>query len=115
MRPESAKYLQDVLTAIDKVFEFTAGCDAGRYRAEEMLQSAVERQLEIVGEALAQLARRDPETAQRISEHARIVAFRNVLIHGYANVDPRVVWDIVTTKLATLRREVSALLDEVES
>lgn len=53
MRPESAKYLQDVLTAIDKVIEFTAGCDAQRYRAEEMLQSAVERQLEIVGEALA--------------------------------------------------------------
>jgi uncharacterized protein with HEPN domain len=107
--------VQDVLTAIDKVAAFTAGCDAWRYRADEMLQSAVERPLEVVGEALAQLARRDPETAGRISERARIVAFRTVLVHGYASVDPRIVWDIVTAKLATLRREAAGLLEEMET
>lgn len=45
-----------------------------------------------------------------ISEFRRIIAFRNILIHGYADVDDRLVWDIVETKVAPLREEVAALL-----
>lgn len=77
-----------------------------------MLRSAVERQFEIVGEALAHLSRLDPDIAARISEHRRIIAFRNILIHGYADVDDRLVWDIVETKLPVLRREIESLLQE---
>ncbi|HKV27374.1 MAG TPA: HepT-like ribonuclease domain-containing protein [Candidatus Acidoferrales bacterium] len=47
---------------------------------------------------------------QRISEHRRIIAFRNILIHGYAEVDDRLVWDIIEAKLPILRRETEALL-----
>ena len=50
--------------------------------------------------------------AGRISHHERIMAFRNVLIHGYAVVDDRLVWDVVVTNLPTLSREVDALLAE---
>ena len=50
--------------------------------------------------------------AERISEHSRVIAFRNILIHGYADVDHRLVWDIVQTKLPVLRDEVEALLKE---
>jgi len=77
-----------------------------------MLRSAVERQFEIIGEALAQLVRLDEALASRISEYRRIIAFRNILIHGYAEVDHRIVWDIVESKLPRLRREVAALLEE---
>lgn len=45
-----------------------------------------------------------------LSEHRRIIALRNILIHGYAEVDDRLVWDVVETKLPVLRREVEALL-----
>jgi uncharacterized protein with HEPN domain len=48
--------------------------------------------------------------ASRIGEHARIIAFRNILIHGYAEIDDRLVWDIVENKLPVLRREVDELL-----
>lgn len=75
-----------------------------------MLRSAVERQLQIVGEALAQLFKSDPATAVRISEHAKVIAFRNILVHGYANIDDRVVWSVLDTKLPELVREVEALL-----
>lgn len=46
------------------------------------------------------------------SEHRRIIAFRNILIHGYAEVDDRLVWDVVMTKLPILRREIESLLQE---
>ncbi len=91
MRRESAKYLYDIRVAVEKIAEFTDGCDFERYAADEMLKSAVERQFEIAGEALAQVARRDPDVAARMSEHARIIAFRNILIHGHAEVDSRIV------------------------
>ena len=114
MRPESAKYLYDIREALDAIIEFTTGCDFERYASDNLRRSAVERKFEIVGEAFAQLARCDPATAGRASEHARIIAFRNILIHGYADVDSRIVWDIVTTKVPTLRNEVVALLAEAE-
>ena len=76
-----------------------------------MLRSAVERQFEIIGEALRRLSKEDTASAARVSEHQRIIAFRNILIHSYAEVDDLVVWDILQTKLPSLRREVEALLE----
>ena len=72
--------------------------------------SATERQFEIIGEALRRLSKDDPACAAQIHEHQRIIAFRNILIHGYADVDDRVVWDVLQTKLPTLLREVEGLL-----
>ena len=77
-----------------------------------MLRSAAERQFEIVGEGVNQLSRIDPDTASRITEFQRIISFRNILIHGYANVDDRVVWGMIEGKLSTLKEDVSALLAE---
>lgn len=62
MQPESQKYLWDALTAADQIAEFVAGKDLFAYRTDTLLRSAVERQMEIIGEAFAQMARRDPET-----------------------------------------------------
>ena len=77
-----------------------------------MLRSAVERQFEIIGEALTKLAKADQETAALISEHRRIIAFRNILIHGYAQIDDRLVWGVVESKLPTLSQEMKKLLEE---
>ncbi len=74
-----------------------------------MLRSAVERQLEIIGEALAQLIRRFPETAAHITRHAEIISFRNILIHGYSFVNDAVVWSIIQTDLPILKNEVAAV------
>jgi uncharacterized protein with HEPN domain len=51
----------------------------------------VERQFEIVGEALSQLAKLDPALAKRIADYQKIISFRNILIHGYADVDDELV------------------------
>uniref|UniRef100_A0A7C2WRT3 DUF86 domain-containing protein n=1 Tax=Thermorudis sp. TaxID=1969470 RepID=A0A7C2WRT3_9BACT len=96
--------------AAELIASFTAGKTFADYE-QGALCSAVERQFEIIGEALARLARLDETHASRISEYRRIIAFRNILIHGYADVDHLIVWDIIESKLPTLRREVTTLLE----
>lgn len=76
------------------------------------MRSAVERQFEILGEVLNQLSRLDPDMAENIPELPRIVAFRNILIHGYASVDDRLVWGVVESRLEPLLDVISALLSE---
>jgi uncharacterized protein with HEPN domain len=75
-----------------------------------VLRSAVERQFEIVGEALSQLARLDKSMAERIPEHRAVIAFRTLLIHGYAVIDRARVWRIVQDDLPRLRAALNELL-----
>lgn len=110
MELRSAAYLHDIRQAAERIAGFIQGKSFGDYTGDILLRSAVERQLEIAGEALSQLAKSDSAIAGRISEHWRVIALRNILIHGYAKVDDRVIWSIVERKLPTLRREVTELL-----
>lgn len=112
MRLESKKYLFDILQAARKLEQFSQDKAFPDYEADALLRSAVERQFEIIGEALRRLAKDDPETAGRIAEHQRIISFRNILIHGYAEIDDRLVWDILRGKLPKLLEQVQSLLDE---
>jgi len=112
MRPEARKYLYDIQQAAMRVADFTGGKRFEDYHDNAMLRAAVERQFEIIGEAVAQLVKLDEKLAARLSGHRRIIAFRNILIHGYTDVDERLVWDVVETKLPVLRHEVAMLLTE---
>ena len=112
MKPEAHKYLYDIRRAVSLLTDFTADKAYADYERDAMLRAAVERQFEVIGEATARLARLDPELAARIGDYRRIVSFRNILIHGYADVDDGLVWDVVETKLPILRRDVETLLGE---
>lgn len=111
---EVRKYLFDVAQACALLIEFTNGKTFADYAASPLLRSAVERQFEVIGEALNQALRLEPGLSGRVSDTHRIIAFRNRLIHGYASVSDQVVWGVLEANLATLRREVQALLDELE-
>ena len=110
MRPESRKYVWDALQAADRIARFTAGKSLEAYQGDDLLRSAVERQFEIIGEALSQFRGVDPDAATAIPDLARIVAFRNILIHGYASVDDRLVWGVVEGNLPLLRSALDDLL-----
>ena len=110
MRPESAAFLWDVRGAADSIASFIAGLDQDVYLADALRRSAVERQLEIIGEALNSLHWVDPGTAPEIPDLPRIVGLRNVLAHGYAIVDDRVVWAAASTRVPVLRTVVDRLL-----
>ncbi len=106
---DAKKYLYDNQRAAALLTEFTTGKEFDEYARDPMLRAAVERQFEVIGEALARLAKLDKTLAERVSEYERIIAFRNILIHGYAEVDDRLVWDIVQAKLRRLVRDVALL------
>jgi len=110
MRLEARKYLADVQLAADRIARFCEGRNFDQYLADEMLRSAVERQFGIIGEALSRLAKDDPDLAAAIPDHAKIIAFRNILIHGYATVDDKIVWGVVETHLARLRESVGKMI-----
>ncbi|MCB1033427.1 MAG: DUF86 domain-containing protein [Acidobacteria bacterium] len=110
MRLETKKNLHDVLQASNLILGFIRGVSLDSYSANAMLRSAVERQFEIIGEAIYRLARSDEETARRIPEYRRMIAFRNVLIHGYDGISDEIVWDIVESKVPGLRSVVEGLL-----
>jgi uncharacterized protein with HEPN domain len=109
---EARKLLFDMQQACELLQQFVAGKSLDAYRDEALLRSAVERQFEIIGEALNQALRVAPELAQRISDHRRIIAFRNRLIHGYAAIADDVVWGVLEQSLPQLRAEVDELLKD---
>jgi uncharacterized protein with HEPN domain len=102
MHADSRKLLWDARRAADRVVRFTQGKSFADYEMDDLLRSGVERQLAIAGEALSQLRRIDPATASAIAELPRVVGFRNVLVHGYATVDNRIVWGIIESNLRPL-------------
>ena len=112
MQLEAKKYLFDVRQACARVAEFTKGKSFADYEQDPMLKAAVERQFEIVGEALNRLAKLDASVVEQITDHRRIIAFRNILVHAYAQIDNRVVWGVVEANLPALTAEVGALLED---
>lgn len=111
-KPE--KLLSDIIAAGDAILGFVSGRAKDGYGRDLMLRSAVERQLEILGEAVRRLDALAPEVAARISEHRRIIGLRNIIAHGYDGLDDDIVWQVVSEKLPVLLQEARALLAEID-
>ncbi|OHE79744.1 MAG: hypothetical protein A2107_00565 [Verrucomicrobia bacterium GWF2_62_7] len=110
MKTEAKQRLLDALEACRAVEQFAQGKDFTAYQADEMLRAAVERKLEVIGEAFTKLADAEPELAERFPDFRKIVGLRNRIIHGYDTVDDEIIWDVVENKLPALRRQVEKFL-----
>jgi uncharacterized protein with HEPN domain len=110
MPPEVPKHLHDIVQACELIEQFVAGKTVEDFRCDAQLRSAVERQFITIGEALQQTLRVAPELASSISESRRIVNFRNVMVHGYAQVVPDTVWGVVENDLKVLHQQVRKLI-----
>ncbi len=111
MQLETLKRLEDARLACVRVGEFVAGVGKPEFVGSALLRSAVERQVEIIGESLGRAAVADPELEQRIPDLRKIVGMRNRLIHGYDEVDYNIVWDVIRTNVPDLRRQLEAVLE----
>jgi uncharacterized protein with HEPN domain len=89
-----------------------AGKTVEDYKNDRLFRSAIERELQVIGEAMLQLDKTSPGMAEKISEHRGIIAFRNILVHGYDSLDPETVWNVIETRLGVLLKESKSLLKD---
>ena len=111
--PDPRVLLTDIDRAEADTELFTEGMDRVSYAGDALTQAAVDRKFEIIGEALNRLRKSHPELAERIPQHRRIIDFRNLLVHGYASVMPKLVWDYAENHLPRQRQIVQDLLAEL--
>ena len=105
MTDQGNKYLADILQAIALIESFTSeSSDYDEYISDLKTQSAVERQLGIIGEAVNKFEKLFPDST--LINAKKIVGFRNRLIHAYDTVDPSIIWAIIKRHLDPLKKEI---------
>jgi uncharacterized protein with HEPN domain len=110
MPKDALKYLDDIRYAISLVNEFKQDVNSFMvFSADLKLQSAIERQLAIIGEAVNQLSKL--ESPFVLENSAQIRGMRNILIHAYDSVDAAIVWGVVTKELPKMLEEVQLYLN----
>lgn len=111
MKREVKKYLFDIKTSIESIDEFLGNKrDFFEYQSNKLLQRGIEREIEIIGEAVNRLLKIAPEI--RIENARQIVDTRNWVIHGYDKVDDVIIWGIISSHLPKLKKEIEEYLDK---
>ena len=108
------KWLFDVKMAIEEIDSYfqTNEKDFFSYRKNLMLKRAVERDLEIIGEAINRILTRDASFEQKITNAKAIIGLRNQVIHAYDNISDESIWAILTNHLPKLKSEIEKLTRE---
>ncbi|MBW4540926.1 MAG: DUF86 domain-containing protein [Myxacorys chilensis ATA2-1-KO14] len=104
-----AASIWDMVQAIRRIQEFTLGLSFDDYQASILIQSAVERQLEILGEAAGRVSEAFRQTHPAL-DWRRTVGLRNIIIHRYDEIQQDIIWNIITTELANLLAQLEPLL-----
>lgn len=109
------KWLFDVQISIDEINEFFKNeeKDFFKYRNNIMLKRAVERNLEIIGEAMNRIINRDASYSEKITNAKAIIGLRNHVIHAYDNISDENIWSILINHLPKLKIEVDNLIQEL--
>ncbi len=103
------KYLFDFKESVYSINEFIGeNLDFNHYLSDKMLRRAIEREFEIIGEALNRINKIDPNFP--ISSKKQIIGMRNRVIHGYDKIDNEIVWGTIIRHLPILKREVDELI-----
>jgi uncharacterized protein with HEPN domain len=110
------KWLCDIVQSAKEIEGFFENekRDFFEYRSNVMLKRAVERNLEIIGEAMNRIITRDSSFADRITKSKAIIGLRNQVIHSYDSISDENIWSILVNHLPILSEEVHALLDAQE-
>jgi len=104
------KYLYDILSSINSIDEFlNYELNFEFYQSNKLVRRAVEREFEIIGEAVNRILKLD--TSIDIDDARRIVSLRNWVIHSYDNVDNVIIWGIINKDLPLLRKQVEMLIN----
>ncbi|MBK9213020.1 MAG: DUF86 domain-containing protein [Saprospiraceae bacterium] len=109
MELEIKKFLFDIRESIDSIENYLGDKrDFNVYMSDKMLRRAVEREFEIIGEAMSRIEKID--STIDISSKRQIISMRNRVIHGYDKIDNEIIWGTIVRHLPTLKTEIEGLL-----
>ncbi|MDH5598982.1 MAG: DUF86 domain-containing protein [Cyclobacteriaceae bacterium] len=108
------KWLYDVKIAIEEIDSFFVGQPMifSEYQKNKMRKRAVEREFEIIGEAINRIIKKDESYIEKIRDSLNIVGLRNLVIHAYDNISDENIWAILINHLPRLRQDIELLLQE---
>ncbi len=107
MPRSSRKLYEDILQAISELEVFCKDKGIDDFLEDRQLQLTVERELEIIGEALSRLRREFPDDADSIPDMHKIIGLRNVLAHGYDVLDYEILWDVIINRMHILKESIA--------
>lgn len=110
MNERVLKCLFDIKIAVEEIDSFfkTENRDFENYKGNSLLKRAIERNLEIIGEAMNRILKEDPDF--HLENSKRIIGLRNQIIHGYDTVSDESIWGIITNHLPKLKTEIDSLI-----
>jgi uncharacterized protein with HEPN domain len=114
MKHEIKKYFFDIQVSIDSINDYLGPeKDFFKYQNNKLLRRGIEREIEIIGEAMSKILKLEPDI--KIQNARQIVDTRNWVIHGYDKVDDVVIWGVVSKNLPELKKEIVCYLQNDES
>ena len=112
MPRDPVKLLYDIVDAAEFILQQTRGRSLTEYEQTRLIRDAVERNFIIIGEALGRLTRIDPTVAQELGDFPQMIAFRNIVVHGYEVIDDAIVWGIIGNEVPRLLSAARVAIDE---
>lgn len=107
------KSLYDIKLSIESIAIHLDGInDYSDFKNSFTVKRAIERELEIIGEAVNRILREDKDV--KLSNARRIVDLRNYIIHAYDAVDDEIIWSIITKHIPLLKTEIENILSELK-
>ncbi|MEA2110092.1 MAG: HepT-like ribonuclease domain-containing protein [Pseudomonadota bacterium] len=103
--------IEDAVTACKLIIEFTETMDGAEFYIDLKTKAAVERQFEILGEALNRIKKIDFDILTEVDNWREIIGFRNVIAHGYDVVEDEIVWDSVQRDIPTLLKQLKKIAE----
>lgn len=109
MQPKLLKYILDIESIIEEIETVKSKTDNNYYNFSRdiLLQRAVERDLEIIGEAIRKIIEIDPTV--KISSSRNIIGLRNIISHAYDSVEPEMIWGIIQNNIPDLAEEIKRI------
>ncbi len=110
-RPDDRERLNHIVEAIDRIKRFTGGMDYEAFAQDEVVQFAIIKNFEIIGEAAYHLTDEAKEANPEV-EWKKIMAFRHILVHDYYSINLEIVWKARENKIDELRKQIEEILDK---